>query len=695
MGAWELQHPLPVGGLVEAADAAGTWWTVTVVDVIGDREYRTEVDDGPGTVWESVGAENMRLPSSAEKELEGLQADLDAAERRKDEARCVEIEEKMATAQRGGVRTLRKGDAVDVKNRLDGEWRPGTVHAVGPPPSVDIGHGIASFAHVRLSQDSLAHPLSVGDACEALDAEGTWWPVSVRRVLSGTSYAVTVDDGARTEWPEVLAQNMRRARAKKIGKELTKEKEGGGRRSRGDRDKDKDGGGRRRKDGHRRRRASSSGSSAASSSGGASSSSGRRGGGGGAASPASSSRRLKASSKKDKKEKKKKGSSSRGGKDGDKRDRKDKKRARRSDNRSSEDEEGGAAGAARSSSHPHQHHHHHHHRGATASLVKGDVVSWWASDVQRLRRGVVVSSKTCRLEGGETVGIPPEAARVDAGFLPVPLTAVSAVRRAAAVEAALDGADGLRLTRDGAGHGAKPALAVLSLALPPDAPDTRFTFHLETACRLRKCDPPASANEPGPLTIGLVRADVAAAAGGRGSGASGHHHSGRGVQHPLELDQLRAGGFRGCYYLTTRKKGEDSCEADAAIVTDGDLSGAAAIPRPTTDRAELSLLVSRSDGTATWVSGGALHCQGRLPRDGPLQVFLGLSRGHSLLLRSVTQACGSAFPPDVLAIARALSLANGGGGGGAAAAAAAGGGGGRGGRRGAGRGGGGGGGGGG
>eukprot|EP00754_Rhynchopus_humris_P009697 Rhum_TRINITY_DN14076_c1_g2::Rhum_TRINITY_DN14076_c1_g2_i1::g.68535::m.68535 len=161
------------------------------------------------------------------------------------------------------------------------------------------------------------------------------------------------------------------------------------------------------------------------------------------------------------------------------------------------------------------------------------------------------------------------------------------------------------------------------------------------------------------------------------------------MQHPLELDQLRAGGFRGCYYLTTRKKGEDSCEADAAIVTDGDLSGAAAIPRPTTDRAELSLLVSRSDGTATWVSGGALHCQGRLPRDGPLQVFLGLSRGHSLLLRSVTQACGSAFPPDVLAIARALSLANGGGGGGAAAAAAAGGGGGRGGRRGAGRGGGG------
>eukprot|EP00754_Rhynchopus_humris_P009694 Rhum_TRINITY_DN14076_c1_g1::Rhum_TRINITY_DN14076_c1_g1_i1::g.68523::m.68523 len=539
MGAWELQHPLPVGGLVEAADAAGTWWTVTVVDVIGDREYRTEVDDGPGTVWESVGAENMRLPSSAEKELEGLQADLDAAERRKDEARCVEIEEKMATAQRGGVRTLRKGDAVDVKNRLDGEWRPGTVHAVGPPPSVDIGHGIASFAHVRLSQDSLAHPLSVGDACEALDAEGTWWPVSVRRVLSGTSYAVTVDDGARTEWPEVLAQNMRRARAKKIGKELTKEKEGGGRRSRGDRDKDKDGGGRRRKDGHRRRRASSSGSSAASSSGGASSSSGRRGGGGGAASPASSSRRLKASSKKDKKEKKKKGSSSRGGKDGDKRDRKDKKRARRSDNRSSEDEEGGAAGAARSSSHPHQHHHHHHHRGATASLVKGDVVSWWASDVQRLRRGVVVSSKTCRLEGGETVGIPPEAARVDAGFLPVPLTAVSAVRRAAAVEAALDGADGLRLTRDGAGHGAKPALAVLSLALPPDAPDTRFTFHLETACRLRKCDPPASANEPGPLTIGLVRADVAAAAGGRGSGASGHHHSGRGVLLPHHAEEGR------------------------------------------------------------------------------------------------------------------------------------------------------------
>eukprot|EP01064_Diplonema_japonicum_P021264 TRINITY_DN307_c2_g1_i1.p1 TRINITY_DN307_c2_g1~~TRINITY_DN307_c2_g1_i1.p1 ORF type:complete len:615 (+),score=80.58 TRINITY_DN307_c2_g1_i1:57-1901(+) len=220
-----LSHPLDIGAKCEAADANGDWWGIVILEVKEEGIYKARVSDGADTIWEAVSKENTRLCDSDIAKVKGLEEDLAEAELQKNEDKCDAIESEIETILRGGIRKYKLRDAVDVRHSSKDKWQTGTVTSLRPSLLVDTGSTVNNFKHIRFSEISLSHPVAVGTICEGLDAEGTWWPMTIKRVLSdNASYTAVVDDGANTEWPCVLAANTRKTQEKKIEKQTAKVK---------------------------------------------------------------------------------------------------------------------------------------------------------------------------------------------------------------------------------------------------------------------------------------------------------------------------------------------------------------------------------------------------------------------------------------------------------------------------------------
>ena len=605
---WGLKHPLLVGAECEAADANGTWWKVQIVNDNGDATYRAEVDDGPKTIWESVSPDNMRISTQQQKELERLEEDLERAEKTKDEAGCLEIERQQEHILHGSVARYKKGDPVEVMHNIGDEWKAGTVASLDPIV-VDTGYSMNQYAHIRHSASALQHPLSVGDSCEALDAQGTWWPVTVDSVLSATSYSVSVDDGAGTRWPEVNASNMRKRQTKKIERERSKEKK-------------------QTKKG--KKKASSSSSSAESVKRKSSKKESKR-------------KKGKKSMKKEAKEKKeKKGKSSRHRSHTD------------SDNSSADERDKKKKQTATT---PHHHHHHHH----STTPVKGDVISFTHYHQQRMMHvtALVVSKTGCKLPNGEQVNIPSKCMKKNHNYCPLSEITKLGLHHSRKEHGAVEyDSASCVLSRDASGGSNRPSFSALSFEIHPDSPDCRFAFTLKQQCKLKKCDPPSKPHEFGPLSFGFIvipplpqqlqpqqqqQQEPQPFATFLSSASA-----------PVCVDGFKD-HFSQFYYFTTQKSSDDKEADNGQVIAAGSDAHMLGLPSLRVDQS-LTVFISRSMGRITWVCGGEIREQSGLPRFGTIRPFVALSKGHSVTISGASQEVGRAYAPELNGLNQRLSI---------------------------------------
>ncbi|KAJ9464283.1 hypothetical protein DIPPA_07363 [Diplonema papillatum] len=621
-----LQHPLVSGATCEAADANGTWWPVRVVDVNDDlKTYTAAVEDGVGTVWDVVSGDNMRLSAAQEAKHEALQKRFSEAESSKDDVKCTELEREMETTLRGGVRPFRAKDAVEVRHSVKNEWQPGTVVSTNPV-RVDVGHAVNSFDHIRPSQVALSHPLAVGFSCEALDANGTWWPVVIKAVVdNGKAYEATVQDGADTFWPCVVPANTRKTQPKKVERERKREKspsEGGKQTTPADKPLD----GKKDKHGKKEKKSKKGSRKKKSSSGSSDSDDSNR---------KSSGKK----SREDGEKKKKSGKSSKKDKKSSKSSKSGKKRDTSSDD--DDDRSSGAAtprkapaeAAAGANGHaavkikelpvePNAPDHGQTFRRCELIRLGPHPVTGGIALVQSFKRRTAAAraAATVKTANGAThdamhpLAVCPligplhlyrnpdetKATRPSQTFLTNPVAAAAGL-------AALP----LTLTRDASGA---PSCTILNPPIPSSSPTCLWAFTIKTMPKPKKGAPAADPHEPGPFAVGLVPEGLCVSTAWPSLDCKTLAANAKALQATPSLFFLNA-AQKEASLVATAPAGVEKREVPT--VSAGDT---------------LQVVVDRGSGVVTWSWRDQIFEQRGVPPAGALAVFVAMVKGCSLVV---------------------------------------------------------------